>query len=71
MTQQQHNCTTATATIYINITTTSSTELFLSATLCTIVVTNKLTSDCLFITPITSHIVSINNVEIDSAFQQN
>ena len=69
MTQQQHNCTTA--TIYINITTTSSTELFRSATLCTIVVTNELACDCLFITPITSHIASISNVENDSAFQQN
>ena len=39
-----------------------------SATLCTTVTTNKLTSDCIFITPITSAIVSINTVKIDSVF---
>ena len=66
-----HNYTTATATKYIGITTTSSTELIRSATLCTTVATNSLTSDCIFITPITSPIVSISTVKIDSAFQQN
>ena len=66
-----HNYTTATATKYIGITATSSTELIRSATLCTTVATNSLTSDCIFITPITSPIVSISTVKIDSAFQQN
>ena len=66
-----HNYTTATATKYNDITTTSSTELFRSVTLCTTVATNRLTSDCLFIAPITSLIVSINAAETDSAFQQN
>ena len=66
-----HNCTTAAATKYIDITTTSSTELFRSAALCTTVATNRLTSDCLFIASVTSPIASINTVEIDSAFQQN
>ena len=66
-----HNYTTATATKYIGITTTSSTELIRSATLCTTVATNGLTSDCIFITPIKSPIVSISTVKIDSAFQQN
>ena len=46
-------------------------QQFHSVTLCTAVATNRLTSDCLFIAPITSPIVSINNVEIDSVFQQN
>ena len=55
---------------YIGIKT-SSTELFCSATLNTTVATNRLTSDCIFITPITSPIVSINTAKIDSAFQQN
>ena len=65
------NYTTATVTKYIGITTTSSTELFRSATLCKAVATNRLTSDCIFITPVTSSIVSINTVKTDSAFQQN
>ena len=47
------------------------TELFCSATLCTVVATNRLNSDCIFITPVTFPIVSINTVKIDSAFQQN
>ena len=47
----KHNYTTATATKYIGITTISSTELFRSATLSTKVATNRLTSDCIFITP--------------------
>ena len=69
--QQQHNHATATVTKYIGITATSSAELFRSATLCTTVATNRLTSDCIFITTITSPIVSTNTVKIDSAFQQN
>ena len=63
-----HNCTTAAATKYIDITTTSSTELFRSAALCTTVATNRLTSDCLFITPVTSPIASINTVESEVPF---
>ena len=66
-----HNHATATAMTYIGITTSSSTALFSSATLFTTVATNRLTSDCICITPITSPIVSINTVKIDSAFQQN
>ena len=66
-----HNYTTTTATKYTDIATTSFSELFRYATLRTTVATNRLTSDYLFITPITSPIVSINTVEIDSAFQQN
>ena len=66
-----HNYTTATVSKYIGIATTSFTELFPSAALCTTVATNRLTSDCIFITPITSSIVSINKIKTDSAFQQN
>ena len=55
----------------IDITTTSSTKIFRSATLYTAIATNRLTCDCLYITLITSPIVSINTVKKDSIFQQN
>ena len=67
----KYNHTTTATTKHIDIIVTSSTELFRSATFCTTVATNRLTSDCLFINPITSPIVSNNIVETGSAFQQN